>query len=322
MYLSVKKIKNKKYVYLVESVRLGEGKTAKLAKLLKPKEAKMSLKKLGKKYKHYFIEKEAEFNAKYASKRFSTNFIFSEKEITKLERIKVYYKQLIRKLNKPQIKDIFDRFTVNFTYNSNAIEGNSLTLKDVRILIYENSVVKGKELREIYETINSRKVMGMILEKKFDISHKDIIKMHKMLVKDIDVRTGYKKLPNVIVSIGREIETTPPEKVGKEMDLLIKWYNENRGKFHPLELAAIFHGKFEKIHPFEDGNGRVGRFLINVILVKNHYPPLIVRTTVRKAYMACLQAFDSGHEDKLKRFIIEKYKDTFEKFFEIYVKYV
>ena len=321
-YIRKKAINGKLYNYLVKSVKMPDGQTKKIMKLLGSKEKNLSLRKLESKYKDYFIEKEAEFNTKYSIKNFIKNNVFSEEEIGKLERIKVEYKQLIRKLNKARLKDIFDRFVVNFTYNSNAIEGNSLTLKDVRIVIYENSVVKGKELREIYETRNSRKVMDMVLSKKFDVSSKGIIKMHKVLMKDIDVRTGYKKIPNVILSAGREIKTTPPEKVEKEMNFLIDLYNENKGKMHPLELASIFHGRFEKIHPFEDGNGRVGRFLINIILVKNHYPPLIVRTTVRKAYMSCLQAFDNGHEDKLKRFLVEKYKETFRKFFEIYVKYV
>ncbi|MBI4162544.1 MAG: Fic family protein, partial [Candidatus Aenigmarchaeota archaeon] len=161
-----------------------------------------------------------------------------------------------------------------------------------------------------------------ILNRKFDVREEDVIKMHKMLMKDIDVRAGYKQLPNVIQSMGREIRTTKPENVKKEMDFLISWYNDNKGVIHPLELTTIFHGKFEKIHPFEDGNGRVGRFLVNIILIKNGYPPIIIRKSVRNAYMSSLQAFDNGHEDKMKRFIIEKYKDTFEKFFEIYVKYV
>ena len=290
--------------------------------MLAGNEIKFSVKTLDKKYKNYFIEKEAELNSKYAIRNFKTGLIFSKTEMQKLELTKIKYKNLIRRLSKEQVKDIFDRFTVNFTYNSNAIEGNSLTLKDVRIVINENSSVKGKDLREIYETRNSRKVVDLILNKKFDVSEKNIVKMHKMLMKDIDVRAGYKQLPNVIQSMGREIQTTKPENVKKEMDSLISWYYGNKNEIHPLELAVIFHGKFEKIHPFEDGNGRVGRFLINIILIKNGYPPIIIRKSVRNAYMSCLQAFDRSYEDKLKRFVIKKYKGTFEKFFEIYVKYV
>ncbi|MBS3056529.1 MAG: Fic family protein [Candidatus Aenigmarchaeota archaeon] len=321
-YIKHKEINSKWYIYLVRSLRMPDNSTKKIMKLITNNEKKQGIEKLENKYKEYFIKKETELNTNYACRKFVQNIIFSPEEIAKLEGMKVRYKYLMRKLNKNQKKDIFDRFTANFTYNSNAIEGNSLTLKDVRIILFDNAVIKGKDLREIYETRNSRIVIDMILNKKFNVSDKDIIKIHKLLVKDIDIRSGYKKIPNVILSAGKEIYTTMPENVEGEMKNLIKWYSTNLGKMHPLELAAIFHGEFEKIHPFEDGNGRVGRFLINVILVKNNYPPVIIRKTMRETYIASLQAFDRGYTDRLKRLLIEKYKDTFQKFFEIYIKYV
>jgi Fic family protein len=89
-----------------------------------------------------------------------------------------------------------------------------------------------------------------------------------------------------------------------------------------VKLAAIFHGKFERIHPFEDGNGRVGRFLMNIILTKGGYPPLIIRKSQRVSYLKTLESFDSGHQDALVRFTLEKFKETYRKFFEVYVKYV
>jgi Fic family protein len=321
-YLSRKRIGGKHYMYLVMSIRSPDGNIRKIMKLIKDEETRKTAKVLERKYKDFFLEKEGKLNIEYAKNHFQTGYIFSVTEIEKLEKIKVNYKHLIKNLLKEQKKDIFDRFVVNFTYNSNAIEGNSLTLKDVRIIIFENDVARGVSLREIFETINSRKVTDLTLSKKFRISHRDIIKMHSMLMKDIDSRRGYKKIPNVILSVGREIRTTPPELVYKEMDKLIGWYNSSLGKLHPLELATIFHGRFERIHPFEDGNGRVGRFIVNTILVNNGYPPLIIRKTARNAYIGALRAFDSGYEDKLKRFMVEKFKETFSKFFEVYIKYV
>jgi Fic family protein len=258
--------------------------------------------------------------ANWASRHYQTSRIFSAEEIGKIEAMRIGYGYLIKKLDRERKRDIFDRFTANFTYDSNAIEGSSLTLKDVAIIMFDKETVPNKPLREIYETRNSRAVVEMILKKKFMITHRDIIKMHSMLMKDIDTRKGYKKIPNVIFRTEKEVHTTPPEKVEKEMTSLLEWYNKSR--LHPLERAAIFHGRFEKIHPFEDGNGRVGRFLSNVILVNNGYSPLIVRKTKRHAYMAALAAFDNGYEDKLKRFLLERFKDTYRKFFEIYVKYM
>ncbi len=187
-------------------------------------------------------------------------------------------------------------------------------------MIFDRESIQGKSLREIYETRNSRLVVDMILKKKFSITHDDIIRMHRLLMKDMDQRTGYKKIPNIIYRTEKEVYTTPPEHVEKEMTELIDWLNKSEN-LHPLERAAILHGRFEKIHPFEDGNGRVGRFLINIILVNSGYPPLIIRKTRRTSYMSALAAADSGHDDKLKRFMLQAFKDTYRKFFEVYVKY-
>ena len=316
VYLTYKTISGKRYKYLVKSIRLPDGTIKKISKLIKSNRPLSYLKRY---YGEYFLEQEKGLNVKYVLDKFKTNYIFTKEELEKVERIKVDYRYLIRTLSGAQLKDVFDRFTANFTYESNAIEGNSLTLKDVSIVIFENSIPRGKDLREVYETRNSRIVVDMILKKKVDMTHKSIIKIHKILMKDIDARTGYKKIPNII--IGSRIKTTPPEKVVEEMTKLIDWYNSHLGKTHPLELVTNFHGRFEKIHPFEDGNGRVGRFLINVILVNNGYPPLVIRKTVRKRYMSALSSFDFRYEDKLKRFLLEKYKETYKKFFEVYVRY-
>lgn len=313
MYFKVKNIKGKKYKYAVKSVRLPNGKIISLEKIYN-NESKRELNKL-------FEEKEKTENIKYILSKIKPDHIFTREQIEKIESIKFNYKKIIKKLSKQSLKDLLDRFIANFTYESNALEGNSLTLKDVAIVMFENVSIKGKDLREIYETRNSRKVVEFIFKNKFDISHADIIKIHKMLVKDINIKQGYKKIPNFIV--GREnLKTSSPEKVYQDMNDLIKWYHSNKDKIHPLKLVSLFHGKFEHIHPFEDGNGRVGRFLINTILIKNKYPPLIIRKSQRIAYLKALSNFDNKYPDSLERFILEKFKDTYEKFFEIYVKYI
>jgi len=312
MYFKEKRIKGKNYKYAVHSIRLPNGKVIPLEKRYN-QENKEQLSRI-------FEKKEKEENAKYAIKQFGTNSIFTKDQLEKVEEIRLDYKKILKKLTKFALKDLLDRFTANFTYESNALEGNSLTLKDVSIIMFENHAVKGKDLREIYETRNSRNVVDLIIKNKFRISHEDIIRMHKMLIKDIPIQQGYKKLPNFL--IGREMRTTLPESVFEEISGLIEWHNQEKNNLHPLKLAALFHGKFEQIHPFEDGNGRVGRFLINVILIKNNYPPLIIRKSQRMAYLKALENFDNKHTETLQRFMLDKFKDTYKKFFKIYVKYV
>lgn len=312
MYFKEKIVKGKKYKYAVKSVRLPDGRVVSLEKRYK-NEPKEKLDKI-------FYEKEKYENFRYSLKKFGTDHIFTEDVLKRIEEIKLNYKNIIKKISRVSLRDLWDRFTANFTYESNALEGNSLTLKDVAIVMFENASIKGKDLREIYETRNSRKVVELIIKNKFNISHKDIIKMHKLLVKDTEVQEGYKKVPNII--LGKKVKTTPPEKVYEEITRLIEWYNKNKEKLHPLKIAAILHGKFEQIHPFEDGNGRVGRFLINVILIKKKYPPLIIRKSQRIAYLNALEKFDNNHTDSLERFILERFKETYKKFFEVYVKYI
>jgi Fic family protein len=158
-----------------------------------------------------------------------------------------------------------------------------------------------------------------MLKKKFHVTSKDIKEVHKLLMQGIDTRLGYKKLPNYL--LGRNVETTPPEKVEEEITRLIEWYKENLKSEHPLKISALFHGKFERIHPFEDGNGRVGRVLSNVILINNGYPPLIIRKSQRESYLKVLESSDAGAEINLERFFLDKYKKTFRSFFKVYTQY-
>ncbi len=302
-------------MYAVKSIRLPNSKVKKLYKLIKnTSEVKNP------ELEAFFDEKEAEAYVEYAQKNYEHFKLPDKDALKKIERMRFEYKKILSSLSKTQLKDLFDRFTVNFTYESNAIEGNSLTLKDVAIIIYENATIKGKNLREIYETRNSREVVDLILQRKFHVKEKDLLKMHSILVKDMGISKGYKIFPNYID--GRQVVTTSPEHVPKEMKKLLSWFENKKNKLHPLQLAARLHGLFEGIHPFEDGNGRVGRFLINILLVNLGYPPLIIRRTHRISYFNALEGFDNGRYAKLDRFLYERLKETYEKFFKIYVKYI
>ncbi len=313
VYVREKEVNGKKYRYLTKSIRLPGGKVKKIQRRVSGRQVKG-------KFDGWFDKEEKKAFADWAVNAYTADSIFTEEEIRKIEWMRVDYRKILRQLSRPQKKDLFDRFTVNFTYESNAIEGNSLTLKDIAMVIFEKVIVKGKELREIYETRNSRDVVDLILKKKFKVSEKDSIRMHRVLVRDMEIVPGYKRFPNLV--LGRKTKTTAPEEVKEEMCALLEFYEKNAGKLHPLQLAAQFHGEFERIHPFEDGNGRVGRFLINVMLVNAGYPPLIVRKTQRVAYFKCLEDFDNGYKENLERFLVEKFKASYKKFFEVYVKYL
>jgi len=313
--VTYKTINGKKYLYAEYSFRLPDGKIKKISKLIQKKEGKGD-----KIVKDYFLKKQIEAYQKYALENYKKDIIFNEEQIKKLEQMKVEYREIMKRFTKKQIKDILDRFTINFTYESNAIEGNSLTLKDVTLILEENIVPKDKDLREVYETRNTREAHELLFSNKIKINVKDIIKLQEVIVKDTGVSMGFKKLPNYITM--RNLETTPPGKVEQEIKQLIKWYGDNKNKLHPLRLATEFHARFEAIHPFEDGNGRAGRVLLNAILLEHKYPPLIIRKTARVAYFSSLEAFDKGYKGKLERFLLDKIKKTFNNFFKVYVGYL
>lgn len=317
VYISEKTIKKNKYFYLMKSLRLPDGKVVTLQKILCKKG---NLKELEKKYKGFFLEKEKEAYSNFALKNYKSNSIFTPEQIKKIEEMKVEYQYLLKNFSNEQHKDVFDRFIANFTYESNAIEGSSLTLKDVGIVMFENRSMESKDLREIWETKNSREAMEKILQGKLKVNEKNIIKMHKILMKNIDKRTGYKQFPNEI--LGSRVNLTSPENVEKEMRELMEWYGKNSDKLHPLQMISLFHGKFERIHPFSDGNGRVGRFIVTSMLANENYPPLIIRKTQRESYIKALDDFHRGYTDNLERIFLNKYKKTFEKFFAGYTKYI
>lgn len=307
-------IHGKRRYYLERSVRLLSGKVKKFSVYLRN-----NTKKLKEQSAELLNTKVEEGMIKSAWEYYEHNSIFTRENVQRIEEIKLHYKRLLKKLTPKQYQDIIDRFTVNFTYESNAIEGNSLTLKDVTLILRENKAIGKRDLREVYETLNTRNALERLFYHKIRIHEEDICQLHEILVKNTGVATGYKKLPNFL--LGRTVKTTPPERVANEMQRLLAWYHTHKA-IHPLQKAAQFHAQFEHIHPFEDGNGRVGRILINVILLEHGYMPLIIRKTQRIAYFNALQAADSGYYEKLYRFLLEKYKKTYKQFFEVYMKYI
>jgi len=131
-----------------------------------------------------------------------------------------------------------------------------------------------------------------LLKSKDELSHELISSIHAGLMENIDKRIGYRK--EDIRVFKSHFDATPGPYVLVDMKLLLKWYNENKDLLHPLVLAAIFHHKFEKIHPFMDGNGRTGRMIMNHILMRSEHPPLILHKRSREEYLDALRNADDS----------------------------
>jgi fido (protein-threonine AMPylation protein) len=217
-----------------------------------------------------------------------------------VEACKLHFSTIFKKKNYLTQNTIMKQFAIDFSYNTTSIEGNTIKLNEARKLLEEGLTPKNRTTREIFDVQNTEKVF--LENETYDISNASIIKIHKDLMENIDKRIGY-RTEDVHV-FKSHFDVTPAPYVRTDMDLLIKWYNDNTEKLHPFVLAVLFHHKFEKIHPFMDGNGRTGRMLMNLILLKHNYPPVIIENKLRVEYLGALSKADPA---KFSSTEIEKY---------------
>lgn len=203
------------------------------------------------------------------------------------------------------MKTLAQKFREEWTYHSNAIEGNTFSYQETAFFLREGLTVKGKSLREHLEIINHAEAIDFLQDAlKFRDLSEDLIKdFHAILfqgVRDLDFQAGeYKKKDNHVLTITGEIHhfasyILVPQMMGQ----LIQWYAGNKEK-HPVELAALSHHRFVAIHPFPDGNGRVGRLVMNYILMKNGFPPAIIRNENRQEYYSALELADHGDTEAI-----------------------
>lgn len=315
VYIYKKSVGNKNYYYLRASEKKGNKLVTKDMAYLGSsiEEVKSNLDKLSKykekirkSYKiinsflesNYFLEKAKKLKMKQ-------DFILKEKT-DEIEACKLHYLEVFNKLDELTKKEVFKNYIIEFAYNTASIEGNTINLEEARNLLSEGITPKDKTLREIYDLQNTEKVFFEITEKKpeSELDHDLIIKIHDRLLENIDARKGYRTTDIRVVK--SNFDASPGKYVKTDMDLLLKWFNKNKDTLHPLILAIVFHHKFEKIHPFSDGNGRTGRMLLNFILLKNAFPPTIVHKKTRREYLDSMRIAD---ECDLWKFDEKKYSE-------------
>jgi Fic family protein len=215
---------------------------------------------------------------------------FLQENLSAVEACKLHYQSAFKKQPEQTKQEILRNFCIEFAFNTTSIEGNTIKLHEVRNLLQEGITPKNKSLREIYDVQNTEKAFLRLLKKKEELNHDFIINLHKSLMEHIDPRVGYRTTDVHVIKAN--FEATPAPYVKTDMGLLLEWYKKNKEKFHPVVLATMFHHKFEKIHPFMDGNGRVGRMLCNDILLKSDYPPVIILKKERTQYLEALREAD------------------------------
>ena len=208
-------------------------------------------------------------------------------------------------------KKYLEDFITRSTYHSNAIEGSTLTYAETYAVLYNDNSFKiqGKEPREIYEAINHKKALELVfdnLENEVGFSENFIRKINGTINKNIRDTEGYRKVQVFI----RGSEHIPPEP--ERIPNLINYYvyNYNNDEQDIFKKIAKYHIEFERIHPFEDGNGRTGRLLINYELLKNNIPPAVIAKDDRVKYFELLR---THNEDGLAEWIKDLSKEEWER---------
>jgi len=222
-----------------------------------------------------------------------------KKEVSKrLKKIKENFQKEWNKLPKSIQEKEEEEIAIAFTYNTNAIEGSTITLNEAREIIH-NRIAPNKSLKDIRETEAHSQVFLQMLKKKEKITIKLILRWHKEIFGETKQDIAG-KFRNYLVRVGDYIAPDWQD-VEKLMRQLIN--SINKTKINPVELAAKAHYRFEKIHPFGDGNGRIGRLLMNYILWHSKYPMLIIEYKKRNLYYKALQK----NEEQFVNYFIRKY---------------
>jgi Fic family protein len=196
---------------------------------------------------------------------------------------------------------------LEWTYHSNGIEGNTLTLQETRIVLSDGITVGGKTLREHFETLNHHEAIEILegmVQKKGLLAASQIFDIHRVVLKNIELEFGGRYRNAGVRIMGASF--TPPNslKVDELMNELLEWVNE-KNHIPILIKAMMFHHRMVWIHPFFDGNGRTVRLMFNLLLMRAGYPPAIILQQDRKKYYDALNKANQGNYEKLLLLILQ-----------------
>ena len=210
-----------------------------------------------------------------------------------------------------------NEWKMKYIYNTDKIEGNALSMEEVRSILSIGAESVKKDKKEVLETINSRTALDNIFDTSNSLNIEFIKKLHLATQIGIDNNAGNFKTEEIVIT-NQDYElidrTTPVKFTSERMEILVDWYVRNKDKLHPLVLASIFHNQFVFIHPFHDGNGRVARLLFNFILIKNGLFPIIFYNDDKSRYYNYLRASKNGEVKPFTYYCLELYREQLETF--------
>ena len=301
VYHEVRKINGKKKHYIIHNSRKN-GKWVKKAKLIGA--GNLSEEKI-KEEKERF-EKEIITGNTYT--------YLKKKEVLYIENLKEVYNEKIDSMQKEEYEKLQKSFFTELTYDSNAIEGSSLSLQETSLVVNEGIVPEGKTLREVYEARNHASALKFIKEYKCDLDELFILKLHKLILQDISKRFAGRYRETQVRIFGGDVKFPTANKVPQLVKNLVYWYKKNKKKYHPFELAVLVSMKLVTIHPFVDGNGRVSRLIMNFLLGKRKYPWINIYNKRRQKYLEAVRKANDENYSLIFPFLIRTLKENLKDF--------
>lgn len=227
-----------------------------------------------------------------------------------------------RPLPPETVRSLKEHLIVEWTYHSNSIEGNTLTLSETKVVIQDGMTVGGKTWKEHLEAINHKEAILFledVVERREPISERIIKELHALILQGIDKENAGKYRQVAVVISGATHIPPEPWKVQEEMNRLISWYEGKAQTLHPVERAAILHCEFVRIHPFVDGNGRTARLLLNMELMRSGYVPVVIKAEQRAEYYDALNHYGESRDPGL---FVEMVKLLEEEALRFYLRFV
>ncbi len=283
-----KKIGNAEYFYIEHSVRNGK----KIEKIEK------------------YLGKKLPKNINQIKKDFISG-IYKKNFFNEIENIKINFSKEHKKMSVSALEKEIENFMIKFTYDTNRIEGSTLTLRETSQLLEKGITPNEKSIRDVKEAESHKKVFFEMLNHKKKLNLQTVLFWHQILLKETKLDISGKIRNHQVAISGSKF--VPPLDV--ELNVLLreffKWYDKNKNNLYPVELAARVHLKFVTIHPFTDGNGRISRIMMNFVLNKYGYPMMNIHYNGRNSYYNALERSQIKKDDNIflqwffKRYIKE-----------------
>jgi Fic family protein len=210
-----------------------------------------------------------------------------------------------RPLDVHLLKQVREYFRIGMTYSSNALEGNSLTETETKIVIEDGMTIGGKPVRDHLEALGHSEAYDLLfrLAKHQDIAEANVKELHRLFYYRIDAKQAGKYRKQRVIITGTDFIPPAPDRIPELMESYIAGLSEARAKLHPVEFAAVIHKELVTIHPFIDGNGRAARLLMNLALLQAGYPVAIIPPVLRRDYLDTLNKTHKGDEGPFISFI-------------------